>query len=227
MDILKAFGDFNIDNYIGDPSDEYEDSYKKLEDLREYYFERLANRDIYEYIRLVKYIDKSLFDVLSDLAPARAKISKGLLIEPHYLERSKTRWKKMESLKNDYDTTIYTKDDTKIDLEYLVKNSVLDLKDLTALNVDLPNYDTIVEANDNIILEGTNPTYDTSIIYNLSENGKLKVRVRSSCEEISCQINEHTVTLSEKIAFISPGQAAVFYNETQMLGGGYIEKVVG
>ena len=64
-------------------------------------------------------------------------------------------------------------------------------------------------------------------IYNLSENGKLKVRVRSSCEEISCQINEHTVTLSEKIAFISPGQAAVFYNETQMLGGGYIEKIVG
>ena len=170
MDILKAFGDFNIDNYIGDPSDEYKDSYKKLEDLREYYFERLANRDIYEYIRLVKYIDKSLFDVLSDLAPARAKISKGLLIEPHYLERSKTRWKKMESLKNDYDTTIYTKDDTKIDLEYLVKNSVLDLKDLTSLNVDLPNYDTIVEANDNIILEGTNPTYNTSIIYNLSEN---------------------------------------------------------
>ena len=170
MDILKAFGDFNIDNYIGDPSDEYKDSYKKLEDLREYYFERLANRDIYEYIRLVKYIDKSLFDVLSDLAPARAKISKGLLIEPHYLERSKTRWKKMESFKNDYDTTIDTKDDTKIDLEYLVKNSLLDLKDLTALNVELPNYDTIVAANDNIILEGTNPTYNTSIIYNLSDN---------------------------------------------------------
>jgi hypothetical protein len=170
MDILKAFGDFNIDNYIGDPSDEYKDSYKSLEDLREYYFERLANRDIYEYIRLVKYIDKSLFDVLSDLAPARAKVSKGLLIEPHYLERSKTRWRKAESLKNDYDTTIDTKDDTKIDLEYLVKNSVLDLKDLTELDVNLPNYDTIVEANDIITLEGTNPTYNTNIVYNLSDN---------------------------------------------------------
>ena len=170
MDILKAFGDFNIDNYIGDPSDEYQDSYKELENLREYYFERLANRDIYEYIRLVKYIDKSLFDVLADLAPARAKVSKGLLIEPHYLERSKTRWKKVESLKNDYDTIIDTKDDTKIDLEYLVKNSILDLKDLTELNVDLPNYDTIVEANDNILLEGTNPSYHGSIVYNLSDN---------------------------------------------------------
>ncbi len=170
MDILKAFGDFNIDNYIGDPSDEYKDSYKSLEDLREYYFERLGNRDIYEYIRLVKYIDKSLFDVLADLAPARAKISKGLLIEPHYLERSKTRWKKAESLKNDYDTTINTKDDVNIDLEYLVKNSVLDLKDLTDLDVNLPNYDTIVEANDNILLEGTNPSYGGGIVYDLSQN---------------------------------------------------------
>ena len=170
MDILKAFGDFNIDNYIGDPSDEYKDSYKSLEDLREYYFERLGNRDIYEYIRLVKYIDKSLFDVMADLAPARAKISKGLLIEPHYLERSKTSWRKAESLKNDYDTIIDTKDDTKIDLEYLVKNSVLELNDLTEFNVDLPNYDTIVEANDNILLEGTNPSYHGSIVYNLSDN---------------------------------------------------------
>ena len=61
----------------------------------------------------------------------------------------------------------------------------------------------------------------------LSKTGKLKVRVRSSCEEISCKINGDTVTLAEKIAFISPGQAAVFYNETQMLGGGYIEKIIG
>lgn len=170
MDILKAFGDFNIDNYIGDPSDEYRDSYKSLTDLREYYFERLGNRDIYEYIRLVKYIDKSLFDVLADLAPARAKISKGLLIEPHYLERSKTKWTKPESLRNDYDTIIDTKDNTNIDLEYAVKNSVIELKDLTEFDVNLPNYDASLEANDNILLEGTNPTYQSNITYNLDEN---------------------------------------------------------
>lgn len=172
MDILKAFGDFNIDNYIGDPSDEYKDSYKSLADLREYYFQRLGNRDIYEYIRLVKYIDKSLFDVLSDLAPARTKISKGLLIEPHYLERSKTKWTKPESLRNDYDTTIDTKDDTTIELEYAVKNSILDLSDLTEFGVELPNFDTTLDANDIISLEGTNPSYHTNIVFNLSDNIK-------------------------------------------------------
>ncbi len=106
MDILKAFGDFNIDNYIGDPSDEYKDSYRELGVLRNYYFERL-DRNIYEYIQLVRHIDKSLFDVLDDLAPARAKVSKGLLIEPHYLERSKVKWTKPQSERNDFDTTIF------------------------------------------------------------------------------------------------------------------------
>ena len=102
MDILKTFGEFNIDNYIGDPSDEYKDNYRELDTLRHYYFERL-DRNINEYIQLVRYIDKSLFDVLTDLAPARAKVSKGLLIEPHYLERNKIKWTKPESERNDFD----------------------------------------------------------------------------------------------------------------------------
>ncbi len=45
MDILKAFGDFNIDNYIGDPSDEYKDSYRELGVLRNYYFHNNSNRE--------------------------------------------------------------------------------------------------------------------------------------------------------------------------------------
>jgi hypothetical protein len=71
MDILKTFGDFNIDNLIGNPSDEYSDRYRELDELRGYYFQRL-DRNLNEYIQLIRYIDKSLFDVLSDLAPARA-----------------------------------------------------------------------------------------------------------------------------------------------------------
>jgi hypothetical protein len=107
MDILKAFGDFNIDNYIGDPGDEYKTTYSELDNLRHYYFERL-DRNINEYIQLVKYIDKSLFDVLHDMAPARAKVSKGLLIEPHFLERSKTQWKPVIAEHEDFETLIDT-----------------------------------------------------------------------------------------------------------------------
>jgi hypothetical protein len=117
MDIIKTFGNFYIDDYIGNPSDEYKDKYSELEKLRKYYFERI-NLNINEYIQLVKYIDKSLFDVMASLVPARAKVTRGLLIEPHFLERSKIKWQKPVSIKNDYSTTIEYIDETNIGAKY-------------------------------------------------------------------------------------------------------------
>ena len=166
MDILKAFGDFNIDNYIGDPSDEYKDTYRELDTLREYYFQRLDNRNINEYIQLVRYIDKSLFDVLADLAPARAKVSKGLLIEPHYLERSKTKWKKAESERNDYDTSINIDDNNQIELSYNVKDALLDATNTTTFEGTLNNYNMFIDNSDATVFEVTNPNYESEINYN-------------------------------------------------------------
>lgn len=54
---------------------------------------------------------------------------------------------------------------------------------------------------------------------------KISVRVRSSCEKISCKIKNNVVFLDERISFIAPGQAAVFYDGTRVLGGGFINKV--
>ena len=168
MDILKTFGEFNIDNYIGDPSDEYKDTYRELDTLRHYYFERL-DRNINEYIQLVRYIDKSLFDVLADLAPARAKVSKGLLIEPHYLERSKTKWKKPESERNDYDGIVSVHDNNEIDSSYQSNEGDLDASDAANLIGEINNYNTIVDANDVYSLEGFNPNYDSEIDYNFTD----------------------------------------------------------
>jgi hypothetical protein len=162
MDILKAFGDFNVDNYIGDPSDEYRDSYKELEGLRTYYFERL-DRNINEYINLVRYIDKSLFDVLADLAPARAKISKGLLIEPHYLERSKTRWDKPTSQRNDFETSIDTNENVNLESTYNSYNVVLDTEPNTLLISEISKNEGLINANDETTLVGE-PLFYTSVV---------------------------------------------------------------
>ena len=168
MDILKAFGDFNIDNYIGDPSDDYKQNYSELENLREYYFERL-DRNIYEYIQLVRYIDKSLFDVLSDLAPARAKISKGLLIEPHFLERSKTRWDKPQSERGDYDTSINVENNNQIEFSYDTYDANLIASDETTIDYEISNWDSEINVGNKTILETETPFYDTLIDYNTNE----------------------------------------------------------
>ena len=164
MDILKTFGDFNIDNYIGDPRDEYRDTYSELETLREYYFERM-NQNINEYIQLVRYIDKSLFDVLAELAPARAKVSKGLLIEPHLLERSKTRWKETIAEKNSYDTTITTNDDVILESDFIPKETELNAINNTVLSVEKTDYDGMLDAVTVYDLDVNPAFYDTSINY--------------------------------------------------------------
>jgi hypothetical protein len=173
MDIIKSIGNFNIDNYIGNPLDEYQDEYKDLTDLRTYYFQRL-NRDIYEYIRLVRYIDKSLFDVLQDLVPARAKVSKGLLIEPHYLERNKTKWKRLESevehanIIGNYEQNIIVasvEDDKDIFLkgDNNQFQANIDGESDVVLTHQYDNYEANVDGEEDVVLTSTNPQYDSSI----------------------------------------------------------------
>ena len=162
MDIIKSFGNFNIDNYIGAPEDEYKYEYTQLKDVRDYYFQRL-NRDIYEYIRLIRYIDKSLFDVLEDLVPARAKVSKGLLIEPHYLERSKTKWKKPTSVKRDYDTILNVEEDVNVKGDNSQFEANVDGDTNTNLSYQYDNYEANVDGDTDVNLVSTNPQYDSII----------------------------------------------------------------
>ena len=162
MDIVKSFGNFNIDNYIGAPADEYKDEYSGLKEVRDYYFQRL-NRDIYEYIRLVRYIDKSLFDVLEDLVPARAKVSKGLLIEPHYLERSKTKWEKPTSEKRDYETNVDVEEDVTLIGDNNQFQANIDGESDVVLTHQYDNYEANVDGEEDVVLTSTNPQYDSSI----------------------------------------------------------------
>ena len=106
IDIAKSFGGINLDNYIGDPSDRYRDGYKSLDKLRNYYFQRFDGRDIYAYINLIKLYEKSMFEDIKKMLPARVKATTGLLIEPHILERSKHQHTKPTAEHNNYETSI-------------------------------------------------------------------------------------------------------------------------
>ncbi len=93
-DINSTFGYFNIGEYIGDPSSSFDSatSYKKLNNLRDNYFEKYLNvYDWKDYIRLIKYFDNSLFKMLKDFVPSKTSISTGVVIKQHLLERNKQR----------------------------------------------------------------------------------------------------------------------------------------
>jgi hypothetical protein len=167
MDIIKAFGDFNIDNYIGDPADDYSDSYRDLDTLRSYYFERL-DRNINEYIQLIRYIDKSLFDTLVELAPARARVSKGLLIEPHFLERSKVKRTKPTADKSGYEGEIDLNILTQATFNYI--EGLLDATDTQTLIGETQNIVGIIGQSDATTLIGETPFYESVIELDYSDN---------------------------------------------------------
>ena len=91
-DIAGQLGYFNLGDYIGDPRlvSSSAESYPELDAIRNYYFEKYtSNYNIWDYIRLVKYFDNSLFKMIQDWVPARTSLASGVVIKQTVLERNK------------------------------------------------------------------------------------------------------------------------------------------
>ena len=89
-DIISSMPNLDFDQYIGEPSDQYEEQYTGLVEARNLYWQKYAGpNNFWDYLRLLKYYDHSLFKQIKDLLPARANANVGILIEPTLLERDK------------------------------------------------------------------------------------------------------------------------------------------
>jgi len=91
-DIVYTLGGFRLDDYIGSPlpSVQTASDYVDLQTINSYYFQKVsASYNYWEYVKLVQYIDHTLFKLIEQWVPFKANTKTGLLIEPHYLERSK------------------------------------------------------------------------------------------------------------------------------------------
>ena len=97
-DIMSQLGFFNIGDYIGDPSERFNGtSYPDLDRLRNEYFEKyISNYNLFDYIRLIKFFDNSLFKMIKDFIPARTSLASGIVIKQHLLERNKYAHPSME-----------------------------------------------------------------------------------------------------------------------------------
>jgi hypothetical protein len=164
LDIAKSFGGVSIDNYIGAYDDQYQDTYKDLTDLRNYYFERVGERDIYQFINLVRIYDKSLFLNLKEMLPARVKATTGLLIAPHLLERSKHKVHKPTAEDVGLpDMYIDTAETTLISGDVNIYDAGLILTASTSLVGEFGNYEASVSLATANVLEVENNTFETTI----------------------------------------------------------------
>jgi len=91
-DILYTLGSFRLDDYIGSPlpSAQTSSAYSDLSTIKDYYFKKVKRRyNYWDYIKLIQYVDHTLFKIIEKWVPWKANTKTGLLIEPHYLERNK------------------------------------------------------------------------------------------------------------------------------------------
>ena len=93
-DIILSLADLDFGSYLGDPRDMYDDRYThgRLDRIAETYWQKWTTAySFWDYLKLIKYYDLSLFDHLRRMSPGRAKKNIGILIEPTILERPKVQ----------------------------------------------------------------------------------------------------------------------------------------
>ena len=93
-DINATYGYFNIGNYIGDPRQITSSlrDYPDLVNLKNSYFNKYSKSYNYkDYIRLSKYYDNAVFQMIKDFTPVRTGLATGVTVKQHLLERNRVR----------------------------------------------------------------------------------------------------------------------------------------
>lgn len=105
-DIILSMPNLDFDQYIGDPRDQYKEQYTGLVTARNLYWQKYSGpNNFWDYLRLLKYYDNSLYKQIRDLVPARSNANIGIMIEPTVLERDKIVIAKEPTFESSHYTT--------------------------------------------------------------------------------------------------------------------------
>lgn len=175
-DIIKAMAFENAGDLIGSYNSLYSESYDDLEALNRLYWSIAERRiTVKEYINYIRNFDKSLFENIKKLLPARVKPILGILYEPTILERPKAKYVKPELSTHNYENTINFVEPgvTGSYIDYNVTQSVHNTYfSASGDNFENSNIYIIISASSYVgdsgsIFQQVNPVVDfeTSIIY--------------------------------------------------------------
>ncbi len=106
-DIYNSEGYFEIDDWVGDTDERYNESYPLLRYRSQNYFAKYTTKTALNLIlSLLARYDSSIFSQIKQVLPARVNYMSGILIEPHILERNK--YKRNRGITRDYHQYIGT-----------------------------------------------------------------------------------------------------------------------
>lgn len=184
-DIASQFSGLHMDQFIGDPRDDYKENYPQLESLRSHYNKVFTNRNNFSsYIKLVENFDASMFYMIKKFLPARTTKMVGLVIQPTLLERSKIRQRTVEHESESYET----------DLSILPVNILGEYDTLFAEPILISN----VLSGDYLLLPA-----DAELMNSIEVTGDVNYHTGT--------ISPQTGTLSSNIEYVNDNTATRFY----------------
>ena len=144
-DIFNHIGDVSLDDFIGDPDDEFENRYPDFFHFAKHYWKKFDQRnDLNAFVRVFTQFDFGIFSQFLQTIPERVDEVTGLLIEPTALERSKvkiTDRPTFEDLVNEAEITVTSSLFATSDLVNIPEGSI---DDPTAISAE-----TVYHLNDN------------------------------------------------------------------------------
>lgn len=113
-----SLASFNIDDYLGDPRNLYQDNYytfsptgsitSNLSLLTNQIMSGSTAYNVQDFVRLIKFFDNTIFKMVKDFIPARSTADTGIIIKPHILGRSKAKSVELEGTRPEYTGSIDT-----------------------------------------------------------------------------------------------------------------------
>lgn len=168
-DILNFFGDYDIISAVSNPNDRFGRRYLKLEELRRnYYKDNIVKKTLFnELFTIYKiFINKSIFETLKSVLPARNRVYTGILVEATLLERSRIDQKPV-------DITTLTSLNSEIDLKSMPITSTLVSMFTSSLDVSYISRDNASQVNNSFsglsAFTDRGSEYETNIF--IGENG--------------------------------------------------------
>jgi len=100
---------FNLDDYIGDPRQQYSASYEDLIIQNKIYSSDFVSdyMDYNGFIRLIQFFDNSLFKMIEDFIPTRTNLSTGITINSTILERNKVSYAEITTINEEIFDAVY------------------------------------------------------------------------------------------------------------------------
>ena len=155
-DIVDSFTNLDFNQFIGDPRDNYESEYRTLKDISNQYFQKYTGRNnFWDYMRLIKFYDQSVFKQLKKVIPARAKTQLGTVIEGNIFERPKSPVQRNRPTFNQP----YYEDDINIG-NFELNDENEDSRSIVIIETQYPNYTGDIDSTE---------TFRTPSLYNLEQ----------------------------------------------------------